>query len=177
MKVWKRIAVVGVSGSGKTSLICRFLESNSAIATISAGRFYDEAIVDLPSSASWEQIQIAIGEKLVEAAESIEAHILFDAHCVIGLHGKLVAVPFGVFQTLGLAGMVLISRSAKEIYSSLYNDTRRLRQLRTVEQIQAEINSEFVTAKAYSDRLALPFYEVKNFDGFTRGIANILVHM
>lgn len=165
----RTIAIVGLSGVGKTTLISQFLEDHQHPALhVSAGRLLREyrraQDVDELRVLSREQIesnQIALVKAFKDFRNSNPARdILFDGHCIIDNDVGLVRVPLEVFTEISPDSFVFVKAHPNRILERRAGDVSRARPQRTQSDIdeQQRLAEELVVS--YSHSLGIPYLAV-----------------
>lgn len=166
------IAVFGISGVGKSTLIEGFIKDHPEYTHIQAGTLIKRALKDVPR----DKLRLADPETIIknqyllieefwkDVQEHGHTHVIFDGHSVIDTGSTLIAVPSDIIEALKPCKIVVVNDDPQHIHSRRKNDTTRNRSDTTVDQIKEEQCKAMGQAKQYANVLEVPFVDIKSGD-------------
>ena len=171
MKVGPTIALLGISGSGKSWLTARILAKRPEFLKLSAGRLLREALHTtgkaLRTAPSDDVLRNQ--DKLVQLLRDArkgrqERPVLLEAHAFIDNDRELVDVPVEVMRALDVTGLLVLVASPKTIYARRAADPDRRRPGRTVEDLAHQQEHMLALAWAYARELPARILVVDSSD-------------
>jgi adenylate kinase len=160
------IAVFGISGVGKTSIIREYLSEDRSAVHLNAGELLGSSRRNLAHgvASSMESIiesQWSIVEKFTSVKnETGRGIILFDAHSVIDRNGITVPVPVDVIAALGLDGILLVLAKEEEILKRRAKDASKWRPIYPIGKIIHLQRSAVEACQFYATALSVPMIKV-----------------
>lgn len=164
------VAVFGVSGVGKTTLISDFCAKNPDFERVSASSLL------AASPEAQEELRLQSAEKIHETQLLLlegfmkykiagkRKFLIFDGHLVIDNNETLVEIPFDIIAGIKPKGIVVVTASAAQILDNRSLDTKRLRPYRSTSDIDRQQWRTVELAKIYADRLGCVLWEVCSKD-------------
>jgi len=165
------IAVFGISGVGKTTLIDRFIRTHRNWQPLSASSL----LVKLTGQDSHELR--ALDRQRIECNQSalIEAvcrqrtaepgsNWLLDAHSVIDNGSEWVIVPLQVIAHINLDGLIFVHDDPLKILARRAADPQRLRPLSSLKRVEEEQTVAVQTCEMYSTQLRLRLHRIEADD-------------
>lgn len=166
------IAVFGVSGVGKSTLIKGFIKDHTEYAHIQAGTLIKRALKEVPR----DKLRLADPETIIknqyllieEFWKDIREHehsfVIFDGHSIIDTGSTFIKVPSDIIQALKPCKIIFIEDDPQHIHSRRKNDTTRNRSKVSVDQIKAEQDTAAKQAKRYAAIMEVPFINIETGD-------------
>lgn len=137
------VALVGVSGVGKSSLLSR-LTSECSFLHLQAGKLIkQEKEIAMRSEVSSEDLRLGcvtenqslLVDGFRRATEGVNGLVVLDGHTVIDGSDGLVEVPSYVFASLKLQHLVFLQEEPRTILDRRAGDAVRRRPQRSVEEL------------------------------------------
>lgn len=165
------IAVFGISGVGKTTLIKRFLEAHSQFSHLQAGTLIKRALQNIPR----DQLRITTPEQIIENQYSlveefwkdIEAHqrssIIFDGHSIIYNDQRVIEIPVEIINALKPQKIIFVEDDPERILKRRNSDTSRKRN-QNLSFIDIQRHQEIARnqAQLYASEIGIKFYVIKS---------------
>lgn len=168
----RRIALLGLSGVGKTSMLNR-LSSQVAFTHLEASRLIKaeqaRRSIAAQSSEALRTGPVLDNQALLVAgfkheARSIEGSIVFDGHSVIDGGNGLIKIPPDVFASIELQAICILQAEPADILARRQGDTARPRPVRSVDALAEHQEKAIEVARAIAEQLNLPFSLLGNED-------------
>lgn len=166
----KRIAILGLSGVGKSTLIARIREvvpllHLQASSLIKAEQAYRSQGPD--SSEALRTGAVIDNQALMIAAFQREAGttdlpIIFDGHSVIDGRDGLIEIPSSVFCELGLNGIYFLAADPSVIAERRRTDIGRDRPYRDVATLQKHQEVAAEAARRIALEIGCPYIHISN---------------
>jgi len=177
----KVVIVTGIPGSGKTT-VCRELirlaqEEGIKVEVLN----YGDVMVEIMAKSGRELhrdelrrmsisaqkiVQAEAAAKLAKAVEKAEGHVIIDTHMVIRTgSGYLPGLPKHVLDALKPDLLVLIEAKPEEIAARRVKDADRMRDERTLKELEEELAFSRMVASACSVLTGAPVAIVENPTG------------
>lgn len=160
MSVGPTVALLGVSGSGKSRLAARIVAARPEFLRLSAGRLLREALHTtgkaLRTAPSDDVLrhQGRLVEVLQDAREGRrEQPVLLEAHAFIDNDRELVDVPVDVMRALNVSGLLVLVASPEIIHARRATDPDRRRPDRTIEDLARQQEHMLALARGYASAL------------------------
>lgn len=176
------IAVFGISGVGKTTLIERFIRDHKTWQALSAGAM-------LSGITHRDPLELRVSDRsLVESnqlflADAIHRHRtatpeinwLLDAHSVIDNDRELITVPSQAIARINPDALIFLFDDAAHIRARRAADQQRQRPLSSVDRVEEEQGLALRTCLLYATELNLEMCRISANDwpGFDAAIAKI----
>jgi len=179
----KVAAVFGLSGVGKSWLVCRYARTNRVLHA-QASRLLREAKAatsravvtseDLRTGKVLDNQQLLIGAFAPFHLQGASP-VIFDGHCLVDSGDRLIEIPVSVIGALSVSGIVFVRSDAAAIAERRRNDLTRVRPLRLPEEISLHQERAVHLCEEYSCHLKLGLYIVDAGDepGFALAMASI----
>lgn len=174
------VAIVGISGVGKTYFIESLLSSRSSFVHLHASAL----LADYRTESEVGSEADVIESRQRYIAERIKAfcffhpndRILFDGHTVIDLDGRYVPVGVEVFRYLSATGFIFIEDDPHNVWQRRGSDAHRNRPSRSVHELEKYQAFALQIAREYSRELQVPLMQVRSgdHDEFLRVVDNLL---
>lgn len=155
----RNIIVFGVSGVGKTTTCRSYVTRNPNWLFTSASTLLKIALgvssesLRESSSCNIEENQYLLGKALSSfRGDRRMVPIIIDAHAIIDNDHELVRVPTSAIRQLDPDLLILLQASPTQVLEHRTND-KRARPLRTIGQIEQEIQAEEETVRIYAKEL------------------------
>lgn len=169
------VAVLGISGVGKSTMISAFARLHPSVHGASASALLKQAtaVTDSESLRTAAASDINDNQQRLIAAFSDlwrrhpERHVIFDGHSLIDNDQGLVIVPNDVFVGLAPNRIVFIEDNAEAILTRRLADANRIRPRRSAEEIAAHQRMAKEAAHGYAVTLAIPFSAIQSGDDQT----------
>ena len=177
----KVVIVTGIPGSGKTT-VCRELvrlaqEEGIKVEVLN----YGDVMVEIMAKSGRELhrdelrrmsisaqkiVQAEAAAKLAKAVERAEGHVIIDTHMVVRTgSGYLPGLPKHVLDALRPDLLVLIEARPEEIAARRVKDAGRMRDERTLKELEEELAFSRMVASACSVLTGAPVAIVENPTG------------
>ncbi len=177
----KVVIVTGIPGSGKTT-VCRELvrlaqEEGIKVEVLN----YGDVMVEIMAKSGRELhrdelrrmsisaqkiVQAEAAAKLAKAVERAEGHVIIDTHMVVRTgSGYLPGLPKHVLDALRPDLLVLIEARPEEIAARRVKDADRMRDERTLKELEEELAFSRMVASACSVLTGAPVAIVENPTG------------
>ncbi len=136
------VAVLGISGVGKSRMIASFVDQHENFRHVPAGALLRAALLSA-SEPTGEKLRTTDSESIVQNqfilahafAADRAAHpgkiIIFDGHSVIDNDRMLVAVPVEVFAQIDPCAIIFVESEPKRIAAQRAEDQNRVRPTRS----------------------------------------------
>lgn len=169
----KIVAVIGISGVGKTTLLESFIQRHPSVVTVSASDLLkrklsvnDSEELRTASSAAVKSNQ----DRLVQAFDDFKrstphAHILFDGHAIIDNDEGVVTIPTEIYKALTPDLIIFVEDDPNLIASRRDADSSRLRPSRSPQQLEDHQTLALNTSIEYGRNLSIPCEIVRSGDG------------
>lgn len=166
------IAVFGISGVGKSTLIGGVIKDHPEYAHIQAGTLIKRALKDVPR----DKLRLADPEKIIknqsllieEFWNDIQEYgyscVIFDGHSIIDTGKTLIEVPTDIIAALKPCKIIFVYDDPQNIHSRRKNDDTRKRSDASVDQIKDEQDRAMKQAECYATALDVPFASIKSGD-------------
>lgn len=168
------IAIFGISGVGKTTLIQKLCQDNPNYVHLQAGTLIRRALKNIPRDqlriTSSEQIiknqYLLIDEFWKEIEEQKHINVIFDGHSIIDNNQGIIQIPSDVIKGLKPKKIVFIEDNPEAIFDRKMMDHTRDRSGISPDILREQQDKALTQAKIYADELSLPFHSVtpENFD-------------
>ena len=168
----RRIALLGLSGVGKTTLLNR-LSGQVAFTHLEASRLIKaeqaRRSIAAQSSETLRTGPVLDNQALLVAgfkyeARSIEGSVVFDGHSVIDGANGLIKIPTDVFASLELQAICILQAAPADILARRQSDTARPRPTRSADALAEHQGMAIEVARAIAEQLNLPFSILGNED-------------
>lgn len=168
----KVIAVLGISGVGKTTMVSSFVESHPSVLSIRASELLNR---ERPE-ANPEFFRIAASSDIHKNQDHITTafdkfkrsafgrHIIFDGHSLIDNGQGLVVIPIQIFRKIAPDIIIFIEENPEVIVSRRLADVSRTRPQRTVRELSEQQTLAKDTANEYGRVLSAPCHIVHSGD-------------
>ena len=159
------VAVFGISGVGKTTLIKSFLQKSEGWSHIQAGSL----IKSIRQNTDRDKLRLSgkelilSNQKLMVAAfwQKIQfenlSKVIFDGHSIIDAGTELLAIPIEIIEALKPTKIVFVRNDPALILDRRLNDVSRDRPVITLNDINKHQDFALETANNYSATLNIPF--------------------
>jgi adenylate kinase len=179
------LAVFGVSGVGKTTLITQFVREHKDWQALSASKLLAQ-LTHLASDKLRVSDRPRIENNQFLLAEAIHQHRriskretdwLLDAHSLIDNNREFVPVPTAAIALINPDSLIFVFDSAQQIRERRAADRQRQRPLLSIERIDEEQELAFQTCLQYSTELKLELCRVASNDSaaFAAAIAKTTI--
>lgn len=168
----RRIALLGLSGVGKTTMLNR-LSGQIAFTHLEASRLIKaeqaRRSMAVQSSEALRTGAVLNNQTLLVAgfkheAQAIDGSIVFDGHSVIDGGNGLIKIPADVFACLELQAICVLQAAPDDILARRRSDAARLRPTRSVDALAEHQEMAIEVARAIAEQLVLPFSLLGNED-------------
>lgn len=174
----RRIALLGLSGTGKSTLIGKVLEQVPLLHLQASALIKDEQAyrAQLPDTSealrtgpviSNQELMIAAFQR---AATATSLPVVFDGHSVIDGRDGIVEIPSAVFAALGVEAICFLDVDPELIAYRRLSDTGRPRPHRNAETLASHQQAARAAAARIAHELGKPFKAIA--DG---GVDDLLV--
>ncbi len=166
------VAVLGISGVGKTTMVSAFTQGHPWVHSIRASALLKEVAavddVEILRTASAADIR-ANQDRLALAFSELrrrhpDHHIIFEGHSLIDNDEGVVVVPTTTFVKLSPDLIIFLEDSADAILTRRLADAGRIRPRRSTEEISAHQQAAKEAALCYSAALAIPHVIIQSGD-------------
>lgn len=166
----KNIAVFGVSGVGKSTLIKSFILNEPSWGHIQAG----ELIKSELKNTAHDKLRAVSSEVLIknqflivdafwrEIDDKKLSKIIFDGHSIIDTGAETIKVPTDIIKALKPTKLVFIKADPKIILDRRLKDTSRDRPILSIQKINEQQDMALEQFKLYAKELKLPNLILKN---------------
>lgn len=166
------VAVLGISGVGKSTMISAFARLHPSVHGASASALLKQATAVTDSEALRTAAVSDIHDnqqRLISAFSDLrrrhpERHVIFDGHSLIDNDQGLVIVPIAVFTGLAPNLIVFLEDGAEAILTRRLADASRVRPRRSVEEITAHQRMAKEAAFGYGAALNIPCFVIQSGD-------------
>lgn len=156
------VVVFGISGVGKSTACVSYVSRHPTVLHTSAGALLQEAKRTESSLLRIQDPQsILRNQNLLCAALARfrlgreDADILIDAHSIIDNGHELVEIPVDTVRAINPSGLILLEAPAELVFERRQKDSRS-RPLRSVEELQLQMNIAREVCRNYGRELSLP---------------------
>lgn len=182
MRLRRIVAVFGVSGVGKSTLIQNFIAEHKEWLHLQAGSLIKEALrsVDRDQLRLVGNDELMVNQRLMigEFWKAVDAepnqNIIFDGHSVIDTGGGLVKIPEDIIEALNPTALIFVESQPANIKARREADTSRKRPLLSSEAINTQQSSAYEQVLHYANMLNIPIHKVKaddvDVDSFKKAI-------
>ncbi len=160
MSVGPTVALLGVSGAGKTWLASRIAAVRPKFLKLSAGKLLREALhttgKTLRTAPSGDVLRNQ--NKLVDVLQAkragqLERPVLLEAHAFIDNDHELVDVPVEVLRALNVTGLLVLMVPPEALRARRVKDSDRRRPDRTTDELSRQQDHMLDLARDYSRKL------------------------
>lgn len=156
------IAILGLSGSGKSHLAKSIMRARPNILRMTAGSLLKQAFhttgekLRTAQSDRVRDNQFELASALAsERAGQLERPVLLEAHAFIDNDRELVDVPTDVMASLGLAAIILVDAPATAVLGRRSLDTR-MRPRRNLTELRMQRRRLRELGERYTSALGIP---------------------
>lgn len=159
------MAVFGISGVGKTTLIKDFLQKSEGWSHIQAGSL----IKSICQNTDRDKLRLS-GKELILSNQKLMvtafwqkiqfenlSKVIFDGHSIIDTGTELLAIPIEIIEALKPTKIVFVRNDPALILDRRLNDVSRDRPVITLDNINKHQDFALETANNYSAILDIPF--------------------
>lgn len=166
------IAVFGISGVGKSTLIEGFIKDHPEYAHIQAGTLIRQALKNIPRDklriADTDTIiknqHLLIDEFWKEIKENCYSSIIFDGHSIIDTGAVLIEIPISIIEAIKPQKIIFIQDEPQHIFLRRKADMTRQRAEKSLEQIKEEQDRAIKQARYYAETIKIPFAAITSGD-------------
>jgi adenylate kinase len=166
------VAVLGISGVGKTTMVSSFTDRHPWAHSVRASALLKEmvAVDDTEVLRTAPAPDIQSNQDLLAAAfrnlrrRLPDRHIIFDGHSLIDTNQNLVIVPAEIFEEIAPSLIVFIESNPETILVRRCTDVGRVRPQRTSEQISHHQELAREAALDYGCALSVPCKIIESGD-------------
>lgn len=161
----KIVAVFGLSGVGKSTLIKNVLENRSDFVRVSGGNLINnylstqnrDQLRKLTKSKVLNNQEVLISN-FIETKKTLKGkHIIFDGHCLIKNGEALTEIPTEVVKRISPNIIIFIDGTAEEVIKRRREDSLRPnREIETASQIDENRFLQKSICSKYSSELSIP---------------------
>jgi adenylate kinase len=165
----KVIAVLGISGVGKSSLI-RLAASHISLLHLTASSLIKAQLAQAPTSEQLRAGPVIDNQELMlrEFARQIatpeQPLIIFDGHNLIDTATGLLEIPRAVFAELRLNAIIFIEDAPDQIHARRLADKMRERPGRSVAELGEQQSRAIEYAIGLAGGLEIPFHSIQSGD-------------
>lgn len=164
------IAVFGISGVGKSTLIEGFIGKNPDWAHLQAGTLIKSEL----KNVDHDHLRLKDNEVIIENQNlmidafwrEIEAgeysKIIFDGHSIIDTGSEILKIPLDVIKVLKFSKIIFINVDENIILDRRNKDQTRKRPILEEKELIVHQSIALEQAQYYSQELSLPFNVLKN---------------
>lgn len=164
----RRIAVLGLSGVGKSTLIARIretlplmhLQASELIKAEQAHRATNPDSSEALRTGAVIDNQVLLIAAFQREAEATDLPIVFDGHSVIDGHEGLIEIPSSVFSALRLDAICFLADDPSVIADRRRTDLNRERPYREIATLRRHQDVSEATARRIATEVKLPFYYI-----------------
>jgi adenylate kinase len=168
------VAVFGISGVGKTTLISHFVREHQGWRVLSAsGLLAQMTQIDSDELRRYDRANIETNQfSLASAiqqkrATAPELNWLLDAHSVIDNDQELIAVPTQVIKQINPDSLIFVQDDPEKILRRRISDRDRRRALPSSARVEEEQTLALQTCLAYSSDLKIILHRIMATDATT----------
>ena len=182
MGIAKVIAVFGLSGVGKSTILQRVMaESGGLAAVVNAGDLIGRRTLNnksgetlrlLPAEDIQHNQEILVDELARERTTIGTQVLLLDGHCVIYNGDQLVPIPIEIIERLELAVLVFLQEEAEKIRARRLSDEKRTRPDLSSTELDKQQRHALDVCRSYESQLGLPLVIVTS--GQWQSIARVV---
>lgn len=164
------IAVFGISGVGKSTLINEFIGKNTNWMHLQAGALIKSELKNVDhdhlrlegNEAIMKNQYLMIDAFRREIKENGHSKVIFDGHSIIDTGSELLKIPVEVIKALKISGIIFISVDEHIILDRRNKDQSRKRPVLKEKELISHQDIALEQAQFYSDELSLSFNVLKN---------------
>lgn len=174
------VAIFGVSGVGKSTLIRRFISDHQDWTHVSAGSLLKNALkaqdrdaLALSGKSIIETNQgILVNEFWSEINSTKSNQILFDGHSVVNNGKEIVLVPLQNLREFRFCKIIYVYADAPTILKHRETDSARKRLMLGLREIETEQRLAMSHSQECALQLSIPFVEIESGDlvGFRKAM-------
>jgi adenylate kinase len=166
------VAVLGISGVGKTTMVTAFTQGRPWVHSIQASTLLKEATAatntEALRTASATDIH-ANQDRLTSAFSELrrrhpDRHIIFDGHSLIDNDEGVVVIPTSTFVRLAPDMIMFLEDAADAILVRRAADVGRVRPRRSADEITSHQNTAKDAAFRYASTLRIPYATIRSGD-------------
>ncbi|NCO04301.1 MAG: AAA family ATPase [Alphaproteobacteria bacterium] len=166
------VAVLGVSGVGKTTIINNFVSNYPLWLHIEAGKLLSNALPEIPYDALKDLSDDAIIKNqflIIDAFNKIVCqtefkNIIFNGHMIIEKKNNYLLLPCSILSDIGIDEIIHIKEKPQTILKFKLSDDSRDRVYLTEEIIRKIQEKSIAHARECSMKLNIPFKITKGED-------------
>jgi adenylate kinase len=170
MKIAPVIALLGISGVGKSSMAGRIVRASPDILHLTAGGLLRDAL-NRPAehlrkstrNSVLDNQKILVDALRRERVGRWQIPVLLEVHSIIDNDHELIDVPTDIMRNLDVKALLVLEESADEILTRRQKDTRE-RPERGLAEIIAQQNRSSSLAGKYAYELSIPIKFIKSDD-------------
>lgn len=168
----KIVAIIGISGVGKTTLLKSYVRKHRSVVTISASGLLkrrlsltDPEKLRTATSATIQSNQ----DRLVQAfgdfkSSTPNTHILFDGHAIIDNDESIVTIPTEIYRALAPDLIIFVVDDPNLIALRRDADSKRQRPSRSPQELEQHQELARKTTYDYGHSLSVPCSTIKSSD-------------
>jgi adenylate kinase len=164
------IAVFGISGVGKSTLIEGFIKDHPEYTHIQAGTLIRQALKNVPRDklriADTDTIiknqYLLIDEFWKEVKEHSYSSIIFDGHSIIDTDTTVVEVPADIIKSLKPCKIIFIEDDPQQITNRRTQDTSRNRPDLSADNVKDHQEKARNQAVIYASQIGIPFFQIQS---------------
>lgn len=165
----RTIAIFGVSGVGKTTLIRQFIGDGREYAHLQAGTLIKRALKTIPR----DQLRVATPDQIIknqfllidEFWKEIEEYkystVIFDGHSIVDNNQEIIKIPTNVIKGLKPQEIIFVEDEPKYIHERRTGDQSRQRADISIAEIEKHQDLAKRQAESYAHEIGIPFGAVK----------------
>lgn len=158
------IAIFGLSGVGKSTLINHFIKNSPEWAHLQAGQLIKAELKNVDhdklrlegNEAILKNQYLMIDAFWKEIDTKQLSKVIFDGHSIIDSGGDILDIPVDVIQALKPKKLLFIKVSPSTIFTRRANDNSRNRPALSEEQIEEQQNRALRQVEVYGKSLSVP---------------------